>query len=113
MSEPSMAELLLQCLPDAPFKTRLSAEITKLCAELTDARNAILLGGIEEGKLRVELEAAQACIAQLLEDARSDWLAKKLQEARDAALESALMCYSPDDCATDWADKIRAMKGGA
>lgn len=30
---------------------------------------------------------------------------------RDLVLEEALNCYSPDDTAQDWADKIRALKG--
>ena len=34
-----------------------------------------------------------------------------LSRFRDLVLEEALNCYSPDDTAQDWADKIRALKG--
>ncbi len=33
-----------------------------------------------------------------------------LDEEWNAALDAALRCYSPDDLANDWADKIRALK---
>lgn len=33
------------------------------------------------------------------------------QPIRDKALDDALACYSPDDSANDWADKIRDLKG--
>ena len=41
-----------------------------------------------------------------------DWIARsfygRLEEERKAEREACLNCYSPDDTATDWADKIRA-----
>jgi hypothetical protein len=41
-----------------------------------------------------------------------DWVAGsfygRLEEERKAEREACLNCYSPDDTATDWADKIRA-----
>jgi hypothetical protein len=41
-----------------------------------------------------------------------DWVARsfhgRLEEERKAEREACLNCYSPDDTATDWADKIRA-----
>lgn len=84
--------------------------------------------------LAAEFEAAQAHIAQLLEavgeaavslgstpkldalltDARSDWLDKKLQEARDAALEDAACTIEENTQDIAWRgldDAIRAMKG--
>lgn len=36
---------------------------------------------------------------------------ESLSRFRDLVLEEALNCYSPDDTAQDWADKIRALKG--
>ena len=43
-----------------------------------------------------------------------DWIAGsfhgRLEEERKAEREACLNCYSPDDTATDWADKIRARK---
>ena len=38
------------------------------------------------------------------------YTATQMIEYRNAALEEALSCYSPDDTATDWADKIEALK---
>ena len=34
----------------------------------------------------------------------------QMRQAIKDALEGALNCYSPDDTATDWADKIKALK---
>jgi len=31
------------------------------------------------------------------------------EQVRAETIEAALACYSPDDSATDWADKIRAL----
>lgn len=36
-----------------------------------------------------------------------------LAAARVQAINDALNCYSPDDTATDWSDKIRALAGGS
>ncbi len=40
-------------------------------------------------------------------------LTTALAAARVQALNAAMNCYSPDDSATDWMDKIRALIGGA
>lgn len=39
--------------------------------------------------------------------------ATQLAAARVQAINDALNCYSPDDTATDWSDKIRALAGGS
>ncbi len=36
-----------------------------------------------------------------------------VEEVRRREREACLNCYSPDDTATDWADKIRARGGNA
>ena len=40
-----------------------------------------------------------------------DQLRTAIAAARVQALEDAMDCYSPDDSATDWMDKIRALIG--
>ena len=41
------------------------------------------------------------------------YTAAQLAAARVQALNDSMNCYSPDDSATDWMDKIRALIGGA
>jgi hypothetical protein len=41
---------------------------------------------------------------------RAEKAERQRDEALAAAFDEALQCYSPDDSATDWADKIRALK---
>lgn len=54
--------------------------------------------------------------AELLDEGFDQWicvtedLERFAQAVRAAALEEALNCYSSDDSANDWADKIRALK---
>lgn len=40
------------------------------------------------------------------------WFSERLKQEREAEREACLNCYSPDDTATDWADKIRARGEG-
>lgn len=41
------------------------------------------------------------------------YTATQLAAERVQAINDALNCYSPDDTATDWSDKIRALAGGS
>lgn len=41
----------------------------------------------------------------------ADQLSTAIAASRVKALGDAMNCYSPDDSATDWMDKIRALKG--
>jgi hypothetical protein len=43
-------------------------------------------------------------------DTTAKYSEKQMRQAIKDALEGALNCYSPDDTATDWADKIKALK---
>jgi len=55
--------------------------------------------------------AAQVNIRESMQRGESH-TADAVEYGWNAALEEALNCYSPDDTATDWVDKIKALLCG-
>lgn len=58
-----------------------------------------------------DMKAAWLEISQMLGEPTKEELdvfLRTWQRAMQAEREACLSCYSPDDTATDWADKIRA-----
>ena len=71
--------------------------------------------GREQSELRAQVEQKTEHLRQQGELYKEQWqraetAERQRDEARAAAFDEALQCYSPDDSATDWADKIRALK---
>jgi hypothetical protein len=52
--------------------------------------------------------AAQYMKAERFQTWTHGYMMERLMELVAAEREACLNCYSPDDTATDWADKIRA-----
>lgn len=71
----------------------MTTETTFICYSSNDGWIIVTGTGLAPGAKLVPVEALAA--------------------ARVQAINDALNCYSPDDTATDWSDKIRALAGGS
>lgn len=104
---PALAvELYKQTIEDLTAeRDALAVQCQALRSLLPATRPEYGAPGSRDVDVRKQQEAFDAVFA--LPDLSTDVLKK-----RDAALiERCLACYSPDDSATDWADKMRAMAG--
>jgi hypothetical protein len=61
-------------------------------------------------KMAIDAGAWPDCYLEEYFDMSRSAIETLCKAVRAAALEEALNCYSPDDLAHDWADKIRALK---
>lgn len=109
-------DVLLSCIPDSPFKKQLQTEFKHLQAENIKLREAF--AGIKQPMLMTTEHGIECLVYEFSHNPFSiareapATPAQPLQEHDDAVRREerlrCLECYSHDDSANDWADKIRA-----
>lgn len=90
---------------------RLAAELAAAQARERLLREALTEIASAKGFDNIGAWARNRARAELLARSDDTILREMIEAARKGEREACLACYSPDDTATDWADKIRARKG--